>query len=50
MMDIDINDREFCLFQRLIYDESGINLTPAKRELLKSRLMKRLRERSLSLI
>lgn len=46
-MDIDINDKEFGLFQRLIYNESGINLTPAKKELLKSRLMKRLRERSL---
>src|SRR3989304_680935 len=48
MIDIDINDKEFCLFQRLIYDESGINLTPTKRELVKSRLMKRLRERSLT--
>ena len=47
-MEIDINDKEFGLFQRLIYDESGINLTPAKRELVKSRLMKRLRERSLT--
>lgn len=47
-MDIDINDEEFGLFQRLIYNESGINLTPAKKELLKSRLMKRLRERSLT--
>ena len=47
-MDIDLNDKEFGLFQRLIYNESGINLTPAKKELLKSRLMKRLRERSLS--
>src|SRR3989304_2371020 len=47
-MEIDISDREFNLFQRLIYDESGINLTPAKRELVKSRLMKRLRERSLT--
>lgn len=46
-MDIDINDKEFDLFQRLIYDESGIKLTIAKKELLKSRLMKRLREMSL---
>lgn len=46
-MEIDLDDREFGLFQRLIYDESGINLTPAKRELVKSRLMKRLREMSL---
>ena len=47
-MDTEINDKEFTLFQRLIYNESGINLTPAKKELLKSRLMKRLRERSLT--
>ncbi|MEP9410155.1 MAG: protein-glutamate O-methyltransferase [Candidatus Brocadia sp.] len=47
-MDIDITDKEFSLFQHLIYNESGINLTPAKKELLKSRLMKRLRERSLT--
>lgn len=47
-MDIEINDKEFSLFQRLIYNESGINLTTAKKELLKSRLMKRLRERSLT--
>lgn len=47
-MDIDINDKEFGLFQRLIYNESGINLTFAKKELLKSRLTKRLRERSLN--
>lgn len=47
-MDIEIDDKEFCLFQRLIYNESGINLTSAKKELLKSRLMKRLRERSLT--
>jgi chemotaxis protein methyltransferase CheR len=46
-MDIDIDDKEFSLFQRLIYNESGINLTPSKKELLKSRLMKRLREKSL---
>ncbi|OQZ04260.1 MAG: hypothetical protein B6D34_04610 [Candidatus Brocadia sp. UTAMX1] len=47
-MDIDIKDKEFYLFQRLIYNESGISLTSAKKELLKSRLMKRLRERSLT--
>ncbi len=47
-MEIDINDKEFALFQQLIYDASGIFLTPAKKELLKSRLMKRLRQRSLT--
>lgn len=47
-MEIDINDKEFGLFQQLIYDASGIFLTPAKKELLKSRLMKRLRQKSLN--
>ncbi len=47
-MGININDKEFSLFQRLIYNESGIDLSPAKKELLKSRLMKRLREKSLT--
>lgn len=47
-MEIDINDKEFSLFQQLIYDASGIFLTPVKKELLKSRLMKRLRQKSLT--
>ncbi len=47
-MEVDINDKEFGLFQQLIYDASGIFLTPAKKELLKSRLMKRLRQKSLT--
>ncbi|MDG6026592.1 MAG: methyltransferase [Candidatus Brocadia sp.] len=47
-MDIEIDDKEFGLFQRLIYNKSGINLASSKKELLKSRLMKRLREKSLS--
>lgn len=47
-MEITINDNEFELFRRLIYEESGIHLTPAKKELMKSRLAKRLREKSLS--
>jgi len=47
-MDYDINDKEFDLFKQLIYSESGINLSPAKRELLKSRLSKRLRVLSLN--
>lgn len=46
-MEIDLTDQEFALFQKLIYDESGINLSPAKKELLKSRLIKRLRTLSL---
>ena len=46
-MEIDLTDQEFALFQKLIYEESGINLSPAKKELLKSRLIKRLRTLSL---
>ncbi|MCF6149811.1 MAG: protein-glutamate O-methyltransferase [Candidatus Kuenenia sp.] len=46
-MEIDLTDQEFALFQQLIYNESGINLSPAKKELLKSRLVKRLRTLSL---
>ncbi|MBF8277420.1 MAG: cheR [Candidatus Brocadiaceae bacterium] len=46
-MEIEISDAEFNLFQRLIYDASGIFLTPVKKELLKSRLIKRVREHSL---
>jgi len=46
-MEMEITDTEFNLFQRLIYDASGIFLTPAKKELLKSRLVKRVREHSL---
>ena len=46
-MEIEITDAEFDLFQRLIYDASGIFLTPVKKELLKSRLTKRVREHSL---
>ena len=30
-MEIEISDAEFNLFQRLIYDASGIFLTPVKR-------------------
>jgi chemotaxis protein methyltransferase CheR len=45
-MDIEIDDKEFGLFQQLIYEESGICLTPAKKELVKSRLATRLREKS----
>ncbi len=37
------NDREFALFQRLIREEAGISLGPAKKDLLVARLQKRLR-------
>ncbi len=39
-----ITDREFSLFQELIYKEAGIYLSQAKKPLLVGRLMRRLRE------
>jgi chemotaxis protein methyltransferase CheR len=39
-----ITDREFALFQKLIYRSAGIHLAPAKKALLESRLSKRIRE------
>ena len=38
------SDRDFALFQKLIHEESGIYLAPAKKELLVARLRRRLRE------
>lgn len=43
-----LSDHEFELFQKLIYDEAGIFLTPAKRALLIARLSGRLRALKLS--
>jgi len=40
---IDLSDRDFRRFRGLIYDECGINLIPAKKTMLASRLRKRLR-------
>ena len=37
----DISDDEFALFQSLICHESGINLTPTKKPMLVSRLLRR---------
>ena len=39
-----ISDREFGLFQKLIYRQSGIHLAPIKKALLEARLTRRLRE------
>jgi len=43
-----VSDREFTLFQKLIYREAGIHLVPAKKALLEARLTRRLRELGLS--
>lgn len=39
-----ISDREFALFQKLIYRQSGIHLASGKKALLEARLTRRLRE------
>jgi chemotaxis protein methyltransferase CheR len=39
-----IGDREFALFQKLIYRSAGIHLSAAKKALLEARLTKRIRE------
>ncbi len=41
---IEISDEEFSRISRLVYDKFGINLTAAKRELVKGRLNKILRQ------
>jgi len=43
-----VSDREFALFQKLIYREAGIYLVPAKKALLEARLTRRLLELGLS--
>ena len=48
MIDIQITDQEFKLFQRLIYKIAGISLSDAKKVLLVGRLAKRLRQYELS--
>ena len=42
-MDIVLNDREFALFQRMIYETAGIHMTSAKKALVNGRLAKRIR-------
>ena len=41
-----ITDEEFDLFRKLIYDNSGINLSPEKKNLIQTRLIKRLHHRN----
>jgi chemotaxis protein methyltransferase CheR len=41
----DLTEKEFLLFQKLVYDKCGINLHEGKKELVRARLGKRLRER-----
>jgi chemotaxis protein methyltransferase CheR len=43
-----LTDKEFLLFKKLVYDKCGINLHEGKKELVRSRLAKRLREHNFS--
>lgn len=40
---IDLSDKDFSLFRHLVYEKAGINLHEGKKELVRSRLTKRLR-------
>lgn len=44
---IELKDQEFLLFQQLILQKSGIHMTSAKRELVRARLLKRLRAKGM---
>ena len=43
MDDLQLSDSEFRQFRELIYKQTGINLSEAKRQMIKTRLQKRLR-------
>ena len=47
-LNIVMLDSEFRLFQKMIYDTAGINMTEAKKSLISSRLAKRVRELGLA--
>ncbi len=47
MMYSELSDKEFSLFSRLVYDKAGINLHEGKRELVRSRLSRRLRAKNI---
>lgn len=40
---LNLSDKEFCLFQRMIYEIAGINLSENKKALVSSRLAKRVK-------
>jgi chemotaxis protein methyltransferase CheR len=48
MSSIEITDKEFELFQKLVFKEIGINLGESKKFLVKNRLLKQLNEYNLS--
>ncbi len=43
-----LTDKEFELFKKMIYDESGITFSETNRSILDSRLKEKLREKELS--
>ena len=43
-----LSDREFSLFSRLVYEKAGINLHEGKKELVRSRLSRRLRAKKMT--
>ena len=45
---LDLSDKEFQLFQEIIYRETGIHMSDKKRKLIVARLSKRLRALNLS--
>ena len=44
MLSTELSDRDFRRFSALVYEKSGINLHEGKKELVRARLAKRLRE------
>jgi chemotaxis protein methyltransferase CheR len=47
MTNSDLSDKEFALFSQLVYDKAGINLHDGKKELVRSRLSRRLRAKNI---
>jgi chemotaxis protein methyltransferase CheR len=48
MSEVNISDKEFVQFQKLIYDIAGINMTAAKKPLVAGRLAKRIKHYGLA--
>lgn len=48
MMQLELQDNEFALFQKMIYETAGINMSPAKKALVSGRLAKRVKHYGLS--
>jgi len=48
IMNTTLSDKEFSLFQKMIYQQAGISMKPAKKALIVGRLGKRLRHYNLS--